>query len=314
MSALFNVILPVFLVIGFGYLVAWRGLFSPEGVDGLQRYAQNFGVPVLLFKSMATLDLSAEFDPALLLSFYAAAITSFLVGWRVARGVIGRSPADAVAIGFACLFSNSLLLGIPIMERAYGPDALAGNFAIIALHSPMLYTLGITVMEFTRAHGSGVSAGRVAGRALRGVLRTPLVIGILCGLAMNLLTQAGLVMPEGFWGAVDMIARSALPAALFGLGGVLLRYRPQGDMASIALICGCSLILHPALTFGLGLGLGLDTAGLRSAVVTAAMAPGVNAYLFANLYQSAVRSAASGVLIATALSMFTVWAWLSILP
>ena len=314
MTALFDVILPVFLVIGFGYLVAWRGWFAPAGVDGLQRYAQNFGVPVLLFSSMAGLDLSAEFDPRLLASFYAGAIISFLVGWQVARRVIGRSPEDAVAIGFACLFSNSLLLGIPIMERAYGPQSLAGNFAIIALHSPLLYTLGITVMEFTRARGTGVSAGLVAMRALRGVARTPLVIGILTGLAMNLLMQAGLVMPGGFWAAVEMIARSALPAALFGLGGVLWRYRPQGDAAAITLICACSLVLHPALTWGLGRAVGLDVAGLRSAVMTAAMAPGVNAYLFANLYGAAIRSAASGVLIATGLSILTVWAWLAILP
>ena len=50
-----------------------------------------------------------------LLSFYIGAVASFVVGWIVAWRVIGRSPEDAVAIGFACLFSNSLLLGIPIL-------------------------------------------------------------------------------------------------------------------------------------------------------------------------------------------------------
>jgi predicted permease len=44
------------------------------------------------------------------------------------------------------------------------------------------------------------------------------------------------------------------------------------------------------------------------------MAPGVNAYLFANMYGSARRVAASAVLIATALSILTIWAWLLILP
>ena len=58
----------------------------------------------------------------------------------------------------------------------------------------------------------------------------------------------------------------------------------------------------------------LDTAGLRSAVMTAAMAPGVNAFLFANLYGVAKRVAASTVLIATALSIATIWVWLQILP
>ena len=44
------------------------------------------------------------------------------------------------------------------------------------------------------------------------------------------------------------------------------------------------------------------------------MAPGVNAYLFANIYGAARRVAASSVLMATALSTLTVWMWLNLLP
>ena len=314
MSALFTTILPVFLVIGFGYLVSWRGLFSESAVDGLMRFAQNFAVPALLFASMARLDLGTEFRPALLIAFYTGAFCSYAAGWAGARFLFNRPAPDCVAIGFVCLFSNTLLLGIPITERAFGAQALDGNWAIIALHSPALYTFGITAMEFTRARGTGLSVGGVALRALSGVIRTPLVIGILCGLAMNLLMQAGLVMPEGFWAAVDMLARAALPAALFGLGGILYRYRPEGDMATIAMCCGCALLLHPLVTFGLGSVLGLDVAGMRSAVVTAAMPPGLNAYLFANIYGSARRVAASTVLIGTAVSVVSIWVWLAILP
>ncbi|CAM3293291.1 AEC family transporter [Paracoccus nototheniae] len=314
MSTLFTIILPVFLIVGFGYLVAWRGWFGASAVDGLMSFAQNFAVPTLLFVSMARLDLGTEFRAQLLIPFYAGAFAAYGLGWAGARYLFKRPPMDCVAIGFVCLFSNSLLLGVPITERAYGPDALAGNWAIIAMHSPLLYTFGITVMEFTRARGSGLSVGRISLRALTGVLRTSLVIGILSGLAVNLLTQAGLVLPQGFWDAADMIARAALPAALFGLGGVLYRYRPEGDMGAIALCCGASLILHPAIAFGTGHLLGLDRDGMRSAVMTASMAPGVNAYLFANIYGAARRVAASSVLIATALSTLSIWMWINLLP
>lgn len=314
MSALFTVILPVFLVIGFGWVATWRGLFPDSAVEGLMRFAQNFAVPVLLFSSITKLDLGAEFSLPLLGAFYTGAFASAILAYFGARFWFGRTPTDAVAIGFVALFSNSLLLGIPITERAYGKEALAGNWAIISIHSPLLYTFGITAMEFTRAHGQGLSILRVGGRALKGVLRTPLVIGILCGVAMNLAQQAGFMAPEGFWAAVDMMAKAALPAALFGLGGVLFRYRPEGDAGAIAMCCACSLILHPAIAFGLGHLFGIGTAGLRSAVMTAAMAPGVNAYLFANMYGAARRVAASSVLIATALSVVTIWFWLAVLP
>ncbi|RDW12280.1 AEC family transporter [Paracoccus thiocyanatus] len=314
MTALFDVILPVFLVVGFGYLVCWRKWLSEVAVDGVMRFAQNFALPVLLFGAIAGLDLGANYKPLLLLAFYSGALLSFALGTALSLYWLRRPAEDAIAIGFVCLFSNSLLLGVPITERAYGPEAVLGNFTIISIHSPLLYTFGITAMEFVRARGQNLSLGGVALRALSGVLHTPLVIGILCGFAVNLSMQAGLVLPQGFWAAVKMMSNAALPAALFGLGGVLYRYRPEGEARAIALCCGASLLLHPAVTFGLGKLFALNLAEMRSAVLTAAMPPGVNAYIFAALYGVAKRVSASAVLVATALSVLTVWFWLAVLP
>ena len=44
MQALLDVILPVFLVIGFGYLAVALKLFSDAGVDGLNKFTQNFAI------------------------------------------------------------------------------------------------------------------------------------------------------------------------------------------------------------------------------------------------------------------------------
>ncbi|MFN3724380.1 MAG: AEC family transporter [Paracoccaceae bacterium] len=312
MTALLDVILPVFLVIGFGYGAARFGLFSDSAVDGLMRFAQNFAVPCLLFRSIATLDLSGAYDTGLLVSFYAGAFSGFALCFAGARYVFRRPLTDCVAIGFAGLFSNSLLLGLPITERAYGIGALQGNFAIISIHSPMLYGFGIALMEWARSRGQGLSPAALSRQIGRAVFSQPLVIGIALGFAVNL---SGLPLPGAFWSGVDLMTRAAIPAALFGLGGVLHRYRPEGDKATIAMVCAASLVVHPGVTWLLATQVfALDTAALRSAVVTAAMAPGVNAYLFAHLYGVGKRVAASSVLIATALSIGSVWMWLAILP
>ena len=313
MTALLDVILPVFLVIGFGWLAAARGLISEPSVDGIMRFAQSFALPVLLFKNVAALDLAAAYAPGILVSFYLGAFAAFGFGFFGARLVFGRPLTDSIAIAFACFFSNTLLLGLPITERAYGADALAGNFVIISVHSPLLYAIGIILMEAarSRAAGGGTRAALV-GQILRGVLTQPLVVGIACGFSVNL---SGLPQPGFFAAAVDMVARAGLPAALFGLGGVLWRYRPEGDKGAIAMVVFASLILHPAISYGLarfGFGLGVD--GLRSVTVTAAMAPGVNAYMFAHMYGVGKRVSASAVLVATGLSVFTTWGWLQILP
>ena len=312
MTALLDVILPVFLVIGFGYVAArWLG-FRDASVDGVMHFAQGFALPLLLFASIARLDLGQAYDSGLMVSFYVGAFSGFLSGFLAGRFLFGRPVIDSIAFGFVGLFSNSLLLGVPITERAYGTAALQGNFAIISIHAPVFYAFGITLMELARSHGLGLSPLTLARQVARAILTQPLVIGILCGFAVNL---SGVPLPGIAWSAIDMVIRAALPAALFGLGGILYRYKPEGDFRAVAILSAVSLVLHPGITWMLGrLVFGLDDAGLRSAVLTAAMAPGVNAYVFANLYGVAKRVAASTVLVATGLSIGTIWLWLQVLP
>jgi hypothetical protein len=308
-QALLEVILPVFLVISFGYVAVWHGLFSDAAVDGLMRFTQSFAIPCLLFRAIAGLDLGQEFDVALLGSFYAGATVGFLAGLLGARLLFARPWEDSVAIGFCCLFSNSLLLGLPITERAYGAEALAANYAIVAVHAPFCYLVGIGAMEAVKSRGQGLGTAFV--RIARTLAGNALVIGIALGVAVNL---TGLPLPGVLTDALDLMIRAALPAALFGLGGVLYRYRPEGDLRTIAYVVAVSLVLHPAVVWTLGRATGLSVEQMRSAVLTAAMPPGVNAYIFANMYGVARRVAASSVLIATGMAILTVWVWLAVLP
>jgi len=311
MTDILTIILPVFLVIAFGYGARWRGYVSDEHIDGLMKFAQSFAIPCLLFRAISSLDLGQNFELPLLTSFYAGAIAGFTAGALGARFLFSRSWEDAVAIGFCALFSNSLLLGLPITERAYGVTALEANYAIIAIHAPMCYGIGITAMEVARAATKGTPLSHLPVTVLRAMFSNALVIGISLGFVVNL---TSMTVPIVLTDAVDLMVRAALPAALFGLGGVLYRYRPEGDMRVILYVCCLALVLHPSVTFGLARLQGLGTDALRSALVTAAMAPGINAYVFANMYGAARRVAASAVLIATALSIVSTTFWLTILP
>ena len=133
----------------------------------------------------------------------------------------------------------------------------------------------------------------------------------MLGFLVNL---TGLVLPQVVTDGLDLMVRAALPAALFGLGGVFVKYRPEGDLRTILFVCTISLVMHPLVSLGLGYAFGLSTEALRSVVVTASMAPGANAYVFANIYGVAKRVAASSVLLATAFSVLSIWIWLNILP
>ena len=308
MQALLDVILPVFLVVGFGYIVVWRKVFSTAAVDGLMSYTQNFAIPCLLFIALIKIDLGQAYSFRLMGSYYIGAASGFALGFLGARYIFKRSAEDSVAIGFVSLFSNSVMMGLAITERAYGVDALVANFAIVSLHAPFCYFVGITAMEIAKSDGDSIS--QVALNVGKSMMKNALFIAILLGLLVNI---ADVALPQAFLDGTNMVATTALPAALFGMGGVLYQYRPEGDFGAIAWVVGISLLVHPAIVWSLGQLWGLSVSELRSAVLTSAMAPGINCYIFASMYNRAKRVAASGVLIATALSVLTIWCWLQIL-
>lgn len=306
---LLNVVMPVFLVIGSGYIAVKLNLFKSGAVDGLMVFTQGFAIPCLLFLNIMRLDFAAVFDWRLMVSFYIGAIISFTFAIIGARTLFHRRPGDSVAIGFAAMFSNSVLLGLPIMERAYGTASLAGNYAIISVHAPLLYLVGITVMEASRADGRGVAG--TANAVVKAMFRNTLMIGLALGFSVNI---SGIILPETLVSATEMVARAALPAALFALGGTLTRYSLRASLGEAGMISVLKLIIHPAIAYVLCTAVfDLPIAFTRSAVITAAMAPGVNAYVFANMYNRAKGAAASAVLLGTMASIFSASMWLVIL-
>ena len=309
MSALLDVIIPVFLIIGCGYCTVWTKLFSLDTIDGLMRFTQNFAIPILLFDAIAKVDLVTVFDLNLFFSFYLGATIGFLLGFFGSYYLFSRPLEDSVVIGFCCLFSNTVMLGLPITERAYGEDALRHNFAIVSIHAPFCYFLGITVMELVRSSGESIRKNIIA--ILKAMFSNALVVGITLGFLVNI---SEIQLANSIQSSIDMITAVALPAALFGMGGVIYQYRPQGDIGPIIMVCAVSLIIHPTVVWFSGLNFDLSKTQLRSAVITAAMAPGINTYVFASMYGSAKRVASTGVLVSTALSIGSIWVWLSLLP
>ncbi|MDH3761786.1 MAG: AEC family transporter [Gammaproteobacteria bacterium] len=300
-----DIVAPVFLVVGAGYLSVKSGLFTAESIDYLMKFAIQIAIPCLLFRATSTIDLVSAFDWRMLLAYYGAACMSFAVAFFVVKNYFNRRSGEAVGIAFAALFSNLVLLGLPISERAWGADNLAPEFALVSVNAPICYLIGISTMELLRADGRG--AADTLKVVLKAMFRNSMMIGIGLGFIVNL---SGLTLPESMIGALDLLARASLPVALFALGGVLTRFALSKSLGEASLISVLSLVVQPAITLLLGQLLQLPESVTRSIVLMSAVAPGLNAYLFASMYNRGLDAAASTVLLSTVLSVFSVSAWL----
>ncbi len=302
-----NIIAPIFLVIATGYIAVYNKFLTNDMIDGLMRFALLFAIPCLLFDATSTMDLSTAYDWQPMLAFYSGSTISFILASLIAWKFFNRSPGEAVAVGFGGLFSNLVLIGLPISERAWGHEQITPVYAIISLHAPYCYLLGITTMELLRSDGRSLLV--TARVVVKSMFRNSMMIGIGLGFIVNF---SGITLPETLTDATEILARAALPVALFGLGGVLVRYKMTDSLNEAGSIALISLFVHPTLTWIMCQLLGVEDHLMRIVVLIAAMAPGMNAYLFATLYQRGQGTTASLVLLATAASVFSVsfWLWL----
>jgi len=308
-SSLIEVILPVFLIIGIGFIAAKLRWLPSTAVDGVMLFTQRFAIPCLLFNAMANIEISNYFNFLLIISYFTPSLIGFFLGILISRYLLKYSLEKSVVIGFCCLYSNSLMLGLPIMEQAYGTNSLGPNYAIIALNTPFCYVTGIIFMEFVKGRGNGFTS--TVGKAVKGIFNNILVLSLLLGVLVNVLE---VIIPTTIDNAVNIIIKAAIPTAIFGLGGVLARYKVNGDILPVLVIAFIVLLMKPSLGFYLGEYNQLDKNSIRAVVITAAMAPGLNAYIFANMYNTGTKIAATSVLFSTALSVFTLWYWLGALP
>ena len=291
------VILPVFLLVALGFIFSFFHLLNKRLVDGLAKFCQDFGIPFLLFFNLAILDLNSAIDLPLLICFYLSMIFSFIIISCTSFFIFKRPYNTSIVLGFCAMFSNGVLLGLPISELAFGAQSLFINYTIIIGHAPLCYLVGITLIE----------AGKIEDDTyLYGIKSTS--IGILLGLGFNVFNFQFSPLIEGLLkiGTVWII-----PVSLFTMGGVLYFYRVSKEYKLPFVIISTSLIVQPTVVYFLGaqfLDIKLDH--LKNAVIMAAMAPGLNAYFFANMYGECKDIVATTILVSTALTVPSSTLWI----
>lgn len=309
MLSILAVIAPIFALICFGFGAVRFRLFPADGVKALIAFVNNFATPCLLFYSITTSDFRSAFHIAIIGPFYCGALICFGVGIVLARRLWRANPADSVSIGFSGTFTNTVLVGLPIMTRAYGEAALPVTLSIIGLHGAILLTVGMVTMELTKRDGQPL--GRTLFVAMRRVLSNPLIWGIAAGIIGSLLELQFVEPVEAFF---VMMSQAVVPVALFGIGGALNEFKLSENWKPALIATAIKLVLHPAIAYALMVWvLHVPIEMARYGILLASMPAGVNIYVFATYYDRSTGIAANAILLGTILSAVTITTWLYVL-
>ncbi|MBX3491785.1 MAG: AEC family transporter [Parvibaculum sp.] len=305
MEVALGLVLPIFGVIGLGYAAVRSKLLGANVIDGLDAYVFTLAMPVLLFRNLAHTEFPAALPWGLWISYYGAMLAVWAVGSLIALYILRRPAKDSVMLGFGCGQGNTIMLGLPIILTGFGPEAGTPVFLILAFHGIILFTIATFLLELTRVR-DGVAQPRFQSILKEGLLNTaknPVIIGIAGGVVYG---QLGVPLPAVIDNSLEMVAGSAIPCALFVLGGMLTRYAIRRSIGAASMTSLFKLVAHPALVFVLAqFVFGLEPLWVAAATVLAGMPTGVYSSILANRYGAAPGAASSAVVLSTAASLVT---------
>ncbi|HSW31315.1 MAG TPA: AEC family transporter [Longimicrobiales bacterium] len=309
MTSLLDLVAPVFGLVALGFVAVRSSVLDTGGVRGLVAFVFNFALPVLLFRTMVGMEIPERIPWSVLVAFYVPALTIYALGMALARWGFGRPTHEQAIFGMASSFSNTVFLGIPIALPALGPDAALPVLLIVAFHSATFMPLTLALVHLGR--GVGVSASEQTATLARSLVKDPIVMGILVGLAANL---GSVALPGWLDRLAELLATAAMPCALFAMGASLAGSPAGTDGTAPWTLAAMKLVAHPLLVWVVAVPvLGLRGVWADAAVLMAAMPTGVNVYLFGARHDAAAPVAARTVLVATVASVATISAVLALL-
>ena len=118
-----NAVLPLFAMIGLGFLAARMRLLNEAAIQGLVNYIFFFAIPPMLIVMLSKADPEKLLAGGpFLMAMFSAELAVALLAAFWARWTYGRvGPAAYGILGFSACFSNGVLLAVPLVSRSIWP-------------------------------------------------------------------------------------------------------------------------------------------------------------------------------------------------
>jgi len=298
MGAIASIVAPIFALILLGAGARhWRWLDLP-GLRGLNDLTFYLAIPALLFGAVVEAPSLRVLDGAML--YFGGCILVFAAGLFGARRLLGASLAQASVIGLNSCYGNTVMLGVPLIAAAFGPDGLAVLLPVIALHSVLLLPLASMLIE-AESHGTRHPL-RILWRTMPSLARNPVMVAIVLALAWR---GIGIPVPDPLHRLLALLGAAGPTLALFTLGASLPDFAAQASLREAALATVLKLGALPLLVWLLARAAGLDPLATAVIVMTAGTPTGANAFFLARRTGMLAAASAGTVVASTALSVAT---------
>ena len=303
-----NATMPVFLMMVLGYVLHRKtSLLNDEFADYLNTFVFKLALPVQLFKSLSQEDFHAVWDSGMVLFCFAVSLASILLLLGLSIFLRDRSlRAEFVQAGYR---GSQALLGVALLQNIYGSSVGAGPLALVLIGAVPLYNVA-AVLLLTLMTPGGRLDRKTVGKALRGIITNPIILGIAAGLIWSLLR---LPQPVILQRAVSSLASTATPMGLLALGACIDPKKAAGCWKPTLIASLFKLVFFVMLFLPLAVKLGYRGETLTALLIMLGSPATVSCFSMARSMGHEGVLSASAVMLTTVCSAFTFTVWLYLL-
>ncbi|WP_181350384.1 AEC family transporter [Thalassobacillus sp. CUG 92003] len=290
MSVFFQVVLPVLLVFGAGYVIQKIAHLDIKSISTVALYVM---LPNLVFKTFYEADLNEEY--IMMVIFAALLLAAILIINKVTATIKQFNQSLESGMILSTAFMNSGNYGAPIILFAFGQEGFTYAVSFLVLQAIIMNFFGV---YYAARGGAGIKL------ALKTVMKMPPTYAVLLALVMNL---GSFPVSENLMSVITLVGDATIPTVMLILGMQLAEITvKQMEWGKVSYASVVRLFVSPLIAYLLTLVLPMNSMLANVLIVAAACPSAATTTMYAVQFDAKPDLVSSITLVTTLISVVTI--------
>ncbi|MBQ7736478.1 MAG: AEC family transporter [Oscillospiraceae bacterium] len=294
-----NALLPIFIIIGAGFLSKTAGLIREEDVPRFNAVCYKVFMPVLCFYNLYSSDLSVAVRPGLLIFIIVGILITFALSCLYACRFVSRRDRRGVMIQ-GLFRSNFVIMGVPIATRLVGVEELSMIAVSTAVVVPFFNGLAVVALQLYAGKKTDFKS------LVLGILKNPLILGTA---AAFLAILVRLRLPEPVMSALGDMSKASSTVLLFLLGAFFRFNGFEGQGKDLTAACLGRLVIIPGVALTIAWFLGFRGMEFVTLMALFGAPAAVNSFSMTQQIGGDAALAGNIVVLTSLLTSLTLFGW-----
>ena len=295
-----NAVAPVFVIVFLGAFLKRKGITDDKFNSMATNMVFKVALPVLLFRDVASADVSNVFDIRLILFVLIGTVLQLSAFWIIGSVFVKERPSLGAFVQGA-FRGNFAFIGLPLAYNLFGQQGLAKCAVLLSFTIPLYNVLATILLTVTSPNADSSNIEGI----IKSIIKNPLIISIVLALPFS---YFHIQLPQIASKSIEYLSGIALPMALLSMGGTF-SFTAVKRCVNLSLAAAfLKIVLSPLVFTLLAFYMGFRGYSLGSVFIVFGAPSAVTSYVMAKAMDSDSELAASIVLMSTLGSIFTLFA------